>query len=72
MLASLSEAQFLHLKTGNNNALQNVVRNQCSQVWVEPGMEQGLSLPRLLTILIVFAVVKEKLVIRVSLITSFL
>lgn len=68
----LSEAQFLHLKPGNNNAVQNVVGNQRSQVCAEPGVEQGLSLPWLLTILIVFAVVKEKLVIRVSATTSFL
>lgn len=62
MLANLSEAQFLPLKTGDNNALQNVVRNQSSRVCVGSGVEQGLYLWWLLSLLTLIAVVKEKLV----------
>lgn len=72
MLAILSEAEFLSLKTGNNNALQNVVRNQQSQACVQPGLEQRLCLWRLLSTLTLMAVVKEKLVMGVSLTTPFL
>lgn len=70
MLGNLSQSQFLHLKNGNNT-LQNVVKNQYSQVCIEPGMEQGLSVQQLHSILSVIAV-KEKLVIRVSLTAPFL
>lgn len=71
-LNHLSEAQFpASEKSGTNNTLQNVVRNQRSQMCIQFSLERRLSWWQHLSSLDVLAV-KEKLLIRVSLTAPFL